>query len=111
MVCQHVLVNVRQTNHTPVMVGVSVVVASSADVLNASTSSAKIFVADLMYVGNSFRHRFAIPVWKSKFYGAFMLNHRVGSTPSTRRLLDGVAVCSPPRSTEPGRPRRRRDMT
>ena len=50
MVCQHVLVNVRQTNHTPVMVGVSVVVASSADVLNASTSSAKIFVADLMYL-------------------------------------------------------------
>jgi hypothetical protein len=59
MICQHVLVNVRQTNHTPVMVGVSVVVASSADVLNASTSSAKIFVADLMYVGNSLGHRFA----------------------------------------------------
>ena len=27
-----------------------------------------------------------------KIYGAFVLNHRVVSTPSTRRLLDGVAV-------------------
>ena len=30
--------------------------------------------------------------WKSKFYGAFVLNLRVDSTPSTRRLLDGVAM-------------------
>ena len=29
-------------------------------------------------------------MWKSQFYGAFVLNHRVVSTPSTRRLLDGV---------------------
>ena len=33
------------------------------------------------------------------------------STPSTRRLLDGVAVSIPHRSTEPGRPRHRREMT
>jgi len=43
------------------------------------------------------------PVWKSKFYGA--------STPSTRRLLDGVAVPVPHRSTDPARPRHRREMT
>ena len=33
------------------------------------------------------------------------------STPSTRRLLDGVAMSVPHRSTEPARPRRRREMT
>ena len=33
------------------------------------------------------------------------------STPSTRRLLDGVAMSVPHRSTEPARPRHRRDMT
>ena len=33
------------------------------------------------------------------------------STPSTRRLLDGVAMPVPRRSTEPGRPRHRREMT
>ena len=43
------------------------------------------------------------PVWKSKFYGAF--------TPSTRRLLDGVAMPVPRCSTKPGRPRHRRGMT
>ena len=32
------------------------------------------------------------------------------STPSTRRLLDGVALPVPRRSTEPGRPRHRRKM-
>jgi hypothetical protein len=32
-------------------------------------------------------------------------------TPSTRRLLDGVAMPVPRRSTEPGRPRHRREMT
>ncbi len=32
-------------------------------------------------------------------------------TPSTRRLLDGVAMPVPHRSTEPGRPRHRREMT
>ena len=37
-----------------------------------------------------------VPVWKSKFYGAFAST----STPSTRRLLDGVAVPVPHRSTE-----------
>ena len=46
-----------------------------------------------------------------KTYGAFVLNHRVVSTPSTRRLLDGVAMPVPRRSTEPGRPRHRREMT
>ena len=32
------------------------------------------------------------------------------STPSTRRLLDGLAMPVPHRSTEPARPRRRREM-
>ena len=32
------------------------------------------------------------------------------STPSTRRLLDGVAMSVPHRSTEPARPRHRREM-
>ena len=36
---------------------------------------------------------------------------RSSSTPSTRRLLDGVAMPVPRRSTEPGRPRHRREMT
>ena len=48
------------------------------------------------------------PVWKSKFYDAFTSS---SSTPSTRRLLDGVAMPVPRRSTEPGRPRHRREMT
>ena len=47
------------------------------------------------------------PVWKSKFYGAFASS----STPSTQRLLDGVAMPVPRRSTEPGRPRHRRERT
>ena len=34
-----------------------------------------------------------------------------GSTPSTRRLFDGVAMSVSYRSTEPGRPRHRREMT
>ena len=38
-------------------------------------------------------------------------NHRIVSTPSTRRLLDGVVMPVPHRSTEPGRPRHRREMT
>jgi hypothetical protein len=33
------------------------------------------------------------------------------STPSTRRLLDGVAMPVPHRSTEPAPPRHRREMT
>ena len=37
--------------------------------------------------------------------------NRTSSTPSTRRLLDGVAMPVPRRSTEPGRPRHRREMT
>ena len=44
-------------------------------------------------------------VWKSKFYGAS------SSTPSTRRLLDGVAMPVPRRSTQPARTRHRREMT
>ena len=51
-------------------------------------------------------------VWKSNVaarlaYGSIMTS----STPSTRRLLDGVPVWIPRRSTEPARPRRRREMT
>jgi hypothetical protein len=46
-----------------------------------------------------------------KIYGAFVLNHRVVSTPSTRRLHDGVAMPVPRRSTEPGRPHHCREMT
>ena len=46
------------------------------------------------------------PVWKSKFYGA-----ESTSTPSMRRLLDGVTMPVPRRSTEPGRPRHRQEMT
>ena len=46
-----------------------------------------------------------------QFYGAFVLIVASSSTPSTRRLLDGVAVPVPHRSTEPGRPRHRREMT
>ena len=52
-----------------------------------------------------------VAVWKSKFYGEFVLNRASTSTPSTRRLLDGVAMPIPRPSTEPARPRRRRDMT
>ena len=47
----------------------------------------------------------------NQIYGAFVLIFASSSTPSTRRLLDGVAVPVPQRSTEPGRPRRRREMT
>ena len=43
-----------------------------------------------------------------KFYGAFVA---LCSTPSTRCLLDGVAMPVPHRSTEPARPRRLREMT
>ena len=32
------------------------------------------------------------PVWKSKFYGAFVLNLRVDLHAIMRRLLDGVAM-------------------
>ena len=39
-----------------------------------------------------------------KFYGAFALNRCIDFTPSTRHLLDGVAMPVPRRSTEPGRP-------
>ena len=38
-------------------------------------------------------------MWKSKFYVAFIVAS--SSTPSTRRLLDGVAVPVPYRSTSP----------
>ena len=37
--------------------------------------------------------------------------HKSSFTAPTRRLLDGVAVPVPDRSTEPARPRRRREMT
>ena len=51
-------------------------------------------------------NRRSTAVWKSKFYGAFAST----STPSTR-LLGGVAVPVRHRSTEPARPRHRREMT
>ncbi len=43
-----------------------------------------------------------------KFYGAFVAST---STPSARRLLDGVAIMVPHRSTGPARPRHCREMT
>ena len=46
-----------------------------------------------------------------KIYGAFVLNLASSSTPSKRRLLDGVAMPVSRRSTEPARPRHRREMT
>ena len=46
-----------------------------------------------------------------KFHVAFVLNLASSSTPSTRRLLDGVAMPVSRRSTEPARPRHRREMT
>ena len=46
-----------------------------------------------------------------QLYGAFVLIVASSSTPSMRRLLDGVAVPVPHRSTEPGRPRHDREMT
>ena len=61
----------------------------------------KLSVADV----NASHLRVYATVWKSKFYGA------LSSTPSTRRLLDGVEMPVPRRSTEPGRPRHRREMT
>ena len=51
--------------------------------------------------------RMYVAVWKSKLYGAFASSF----TPSTRRLLDGVAMPVPRRSTEPGRPPHRQEMT
>ena len=51
------------------------------------------------------------PVWKSKFYGAFVLNRRVNlhSIDAMPRWRGGVPV--PNRSTEPARPRHRREMS
>jgi hypothetical protein len=43
-----------------------------------------------------------------KFYGAFVAST---STPSARRLLDGVSMLVPHRSTGPARPRHCREMT
>ena len=40
-----------------------------------------------------------LAVWKSKVHGAFVLNHRVVSTPSTRRLLPTHWLISTRRST------------
>ena len=65
-------------------------------------------VVELMRRLGSSRFR---TVWKSKFHGAVVLNVPLSSTPSTRCLLDGVAMPVPHRSTEPGRPRHRREMT
>ena len=66
----------------------------------------------LIEVIEGFSTELTLPaVWKSKFYGAFVLNRRVDLHASTRRLLDGVAMPVPHRSTEPARPRHRREMT
>ena len=42
----------------------------------------------------------------NQIYGAFVVLHAIDATP-----LDGVAMPVPRRSTKPGRPRRRREMT
>ena len=66
----------------------------------------------LIEVIEGFSTELTLPaVWKSKFHGAFVLIIASSSTPSTRRLLDGVAMPVPRRSTEPDRPRHRREMT
>jgi len=44
------------------------------------------------------------PVWKSKFYGAFVLKRRVVLHAINATHLDGVAMPVPRRSTEPGHP-------
>ena len=54
----------------------------------------------------------SVAVWKSKFHGAFVLNrrvvlHAIDATPARWR----VAMPVPHRSTEPGRPHYRREMT
>ena len=60
----------------------------------------------LIEVIEGFSTELTLPaVWKSKFYGAFVLIIASSSTPSTRRLLDGVAMPVPHRSTEPARSR------
>ena len=51
------------------------------------------------------------PVWKSKFYGAFVLNHRVVLHAIDATPAQGVAMPVPRRTSEPGRPRHRREMT
>ena len=51
------------------------------------------------------------PVWKSNFTAHSCCIVASSSTPSTRRLLDGVVMPVPHRTTEPGRPRHRREMT
>jgi len=63
------------------------------------------------------RHPFArvgcgggVDLCGNQIYGAFCLAAST-STPSTRRLLDGVAVPLRHRSTEPARPRHRREMS
>ena len=54
-------------------------------------------------------HEMQTPVWKSTS-GAFV--QKIPQVePATRRLLDGVAVPVRHRSSEPARPRHRREMT
>ena len=57
------------------------------------------------------RFQLSRPVWKSKFYGAFVLNRRVNlhSIDAMPRWRGGVPV--PNRSTEAARPRHRREMS
>ena len=63
---------------------------------NAAQSTALIKATDTAQADRASR-----PVWKSKLYGAST------TTPSTRRLLDCVAVPAHHRSTEPAWPRHR----
>ena len=51
------------------------------------------------------------PVWKSKFYGAFVLNRRVHLHAIDATPARWVAMPVPHCPTEPARPRHRRDMT
>ena len=47
----------------------------------------------------------------NQIYNAFVLNRRVDLQAIDATLLDGVAMSVPHRSTEPARPRHRREMT
>ena len=68
-------------------------------------------VAELDLYGTPLPPVGPIPVWKSKFYGAFALNLRVDlhAIDATPARWSGDA--GPRRSTEPGWPRQRQEMT
>ena len=62
--------------------------------------------ADVKDQAEQYADEFVVYCAEIKFYGRFRLDTASTSTPSTRRLLDGVAMV-PHRSTEPARPRHR----